>query len=210
MRRLLPSTARRAMGATAYAHFRANFSEDVVHVRPPFLTIHCSGPGQRTVTLPNKWTAFNLSAGQWVTMESSNVRFTATDGSTHVFLVGTREEIEALLQTRPEDLLRMEVLPPRANDTIRQDSFAFDVPIMKLDEWIEGGEPDEIADEWFLRPTALADVTVSADQEERVGRRRRRRGGGRDRRGSDEIGHSRMEPSGSPEPSLNVVFRKRE
>jgi hypothetical protein len=30
MRRLLLSTARRAMGATAYAHFRANFSEDVV------------------------------------------------------------------------------------------------------------------------------------------------------------------------------------
>jgi hypothetical protein len=30
MRRLLASAARRAMGATAYAHFRANFSEDVV------------------------------------------------------------------------------------------------------------------------------------------------------------------------------------
>lgn len=203
----------RALAQMAGAHV-FNFSEDVIHVRPPFLTIHCSGPGQRTITLPNKWTAFNLLSNQWVAMESTNVRFTAQDGSTHVFLVGTHEEIEHLLLTKPDDLLRMDELPPRPDNTIRQDSFAFDVPIMKLDEWIEGGEPDEIADEWFLRPTAVSDMeeTSEASSSDIGRRRRRRRGrGGGDRGGSEEVSSARYEPSGAPEDvSMNVMFRKRE
>ncbi len=206
----------RALAQMAGAHVY-NFNEDVVHVRPPFLTVHCAGAGARTVTLPNKWHAFNLLSGQWMTMESTNMRFTATDGSTHVFLVGSREEIETLLLTNPDDLLHMAELPPRSDNIIRQDSIAFDVPIMKLDEWIEGGEPDEVADEWFLRPTALADIPESTEEADadKIGRRRRRRRGRGpgDRGGSDDISTSRSEGGSrdyGSEVSLNVMFRKRD
>lgn len=204
----------RALSQMAGAHVY-NFNEDVVHVRPPFLTVHCSGAGPRTVTLPNKWAAYNLLAGQWVTTEATNLRFTATDGSTHVFLVGEREDLEHLLTVRPEDLLRMAQLPPKPDNTMRQDGIGFDVPIMKLDTWMEGGEPDEVADEWFLRPPAIIETPEPEGDEDKVGRRRRRRRGGRsgDRTGSEEIVTARREPSGggdSDDFGMSVVFRKRE
>src|SRR5450432_1596474 len=90
-----------------------DFHEDVVHVRPPFCTVHCSSAGQRTITLPNKWSAYNLLSGQWAAVDSTNLRFQANDGSTHVFLVGPRVDIEHLLQTKPEDVLHIDRIPPR-------------------------------------------------------------------------------------------------
>lgn len=201
----------RVLATMAGAHVYS-FADDVVHVREPFLTVHCGGAGMRTIALPKGWAAFNLLANSWMQLEATSLRFQALDGSTHVFLVGTRDYIESLLAMRPEDLLTMTELPPR-DLNVRQDGMAFDVPIMRLDEWIEGGEPDEVADEWFLRPHAILESiedSVPASSE-KVGRRRRRRRGGRG--GSDEISSSRPEPSGSPfaaREDLSVMFRKRD
>lgn len=80
----------RALGEMSGAHVWS-FTDDVVHVRPPFLTVHCAHAGPRTITLPGRWSAFNLNTDEWVSHDSTSLRFTATDGSTHVFLVGLRE-----------------------------------------------------------------------------------------------------------------------
>jgi hypothetical protein len=205
----------RALAQMAGAHVW-NFREDVVHVRPPFLTVHCDGAGPRTITLPNKSSAYNLHTQEWAAVDATNLRFTANDGSTHVFLVGPREELETILARDPNDLLRMEELPPKPDNTLRQDSAGFDVPIMKLDEWIEGAEPDEVADEWFLRPQQLTANEQPDGESEKVGRRRRRRGrrgpGDRSQGGSEEPTMTRHEYSDGSgfDDGMNVVFRKRD
>ncbi len=212
----------RALAGMAGAHVW-NFHEDVVHVRPPFCTVHCAGAGPRTVTLPDKWSAYNLLSREWVAEDTTNLRFTAVDGSTHVFLVGTRADIESLLEKDPEDLLRMAELPPREVN-VHHDAANFDVPIMKLNAWIEGSDSDDVADEWFLRPQAILDEEPPApepqgDDPDGGARRRRRRRGGR---GGDRDGEETTSRRGGPPPSgappvaqfddlgMSVMFRKRE
>lgn len=199
----------RALGEMAGAHVWS-FTEDVVHVRPPFLTVHCTGAGPRTITLPGRWSAYSLTSQEWVSNDSTSLRFQATDGSTNVFLVGVKEELEHILQASPEDLLRMDTLPEKHEDTIRFDASAFDVPIMRLDEWMEGGDSEDIADDLLFKARLLEEPEPD-EEPERVGRRRRSRGR-RDRGGSEESANRRRDGESTYDPDLgmNIVFRKRD
>ena len=199
----------RALAQMAGAHIW-NFSEDLVHLRPPFLTVHCTGAGPRTITLPSKWSAYNLQTRQWVQMENTNLRFQATDGSTQIFLVGTSEELESILSADHDELLVMKELPAKLDNTLAGDAASFDIPMMKLGEWIEGGDADEVADEWFLRPMAVEDEPAPVPEpDNRPGRRRRTRR--RNDRGSEETADFRPEFGGTDdEVGISVVFRKRE
>ncbi len=205
----------RALAQMAGAHV-FNFHQDTVHVRPPFCTVHCASAGPRTITLPDKWSAYNILTAQWAAVDSTNLRFIASEGSTHVFLVGPRVELEHLLQTNPEDLLKMDTIPPKELN-LRQDNSAFDVPIMKLDQWMEGSDTDEVADEWFLRPPQLPEEAIepAVESAEKIGRRRRRRRGGRaDRPEREDSTPARdFAPTSSQQfddLGLNVMFRKRD
>lgn len=205
----------RALGQLAGAHVW-NFQEDVVHVRPPFLTLHASGPGTRTLTLPNKWSAYNLLSGEFVAADSTHLRFQVTDGSTHTFLVGPKPELEAILQRDPDELLRVDHIPPRTENTIRLDMVHFDVPVMKLDEWIEESTGDDMGDDLLFRAPQLdldaieeeAQASQPASGPGRRRRRRRGRGGG-----SEESAHSRREGADAEsfdDAGINIVFRKRD
>lgn len=195
----------RALAQMSGAHIW-NFTDDVVHVRPPFLTIHCAGAGPRTITLPSKWSAYNLLQRQWLQTENTNLRFQATDGSTHVLLVGTPEDVEAILASDPDELLRMSELPTRLDNTLAGDAASFDIPLMKLNEWMEGGDADEVADEWFLRPAPVEEEPVSEPEEQRPGRRRRKRRS----RGGEETADFRPEFATDDDLGISVVFRRRE
>lgn len=200
----------RALGQMAGAHVWS-FTDDVVHVRAPFLTVHCTGAGPRAITLPGKWSAFNLITREWVSVDSTSLRFQATDGSTHVFLVGVKEELEHILETDPAALLRMEVLPDKHLDTIRFDASTFDVPIMRLDEWMdESGDSEDITDDLLFKTRLLEDIEPDPEPE-KVGRRRRRGGRG-GRGGSEETSNRRRdgESTFDPEVGMNIVFRKKE
>lgn len=198
----------RALGEMSGAHVWS-FTDDVVHVRPPFLTVHCTQGGSKTITLPGRWSAYSLTAGEWATHDSTSLRFHAVDGSTHVFLVGVREEVEALLNADPTTYLHMDALPERHVDTIRFDASEFDVPIMKLDEWMEGTESDDLVDDLLFKPRLLDDVVNETEEQERVGRRRRRRGRGR---GGDESSSRRRDGESvfDSEVGMEIVFRKRD
>ncbi|MFY9234827.1 MAG: hypothetical protein WAO58_10260 [Fimbriimonadaceae bacterium] len=200
----------RALGQMAGAHVW-NFQDDVVHVRPPFLTVHCTGAGSRTVTLPNKWAAYDLAAESWATTDSTNLRFNATDGSTHVFLVGVKEEIESILSRNPADLLHMDQLPPKPVNTTRFDVDLFEVPMMKLGEFMEGASEDELDNETLLLPHHI--IEDPEEEPERGGRRRRRRR--RDRGGGEEgaAGHRENTASATfadEDLGMSVMFRKRD
>jgi hypothetical protein len=194
----------RALGNMAGAHVWS-FNDDVVHVRAPFLTVHCTGAGMRTIALPGKWCAYNLIEQEWVQTESASMRFHATDGSTHCFLVGTREEVEGILSVDPAGLLRMEELPTRGENTIREDAFSFDVPMMKLGEFMDSGDTDELTDDLLFKPALLDGDSMSDESDsepEKVGRRRRKRTPNREKSGRRD--------SYSNELDLGVVFRKRD
>lgn len=203
----------RALAQMAGAHVY-NFHEDVVHVRPPFLTVHCTGTGPRSLTLPGKWSAYDALSGEWMGLDHTTLRFTGIDGTTHTFLIGPREELQHLLSLKPEEMLRMDELPPKDDNFFREDGLGFDVPIMKLDQWMEGADSDEIADEWFLRPQQILEEPEG--ESEKVGKRRPRRRGRRgDRGGSEESASARPEPSGTvseqfEDLGMSVMFRKRE
>ncbi len=199
----------RALGEMAGAHVWS-FTDDVVHVRPPFLTVHCTQGGSRTITLPGRWSAYSLNLGEWVSHDSTSLKFTATDGSTHVFLVGVREEVEQLLNADPDVWLTMDALPEKHEDTIRFDASNFDVPIMRLDEWMEGTEGDDLVDDLLFKPRLLDEAAEPEEEPDRVGRRRRR--GRRDRGGSDESSSRRRagESVFDEDAGMGVLFRKRE
>ena len=203
----------RALAQMAGAHVW-DFTDDVVHVRPPFLTVHCDGTGGRTIALPDKETAYDLVERKWVQMDGANLRFIGVDGATHSYLVGPRAELEHLLAVDPAQTLRVESLPPRELN-VRKDASDFDVPIMKLGEFMGGAEGEETADEWFLRPNAEPEeAPVAAQAEEspdQVGKRRRRRGGrgGRDRDDRGAPSESAPTPAGDADLGISVVFRKR-
>jgi hypothetical protein len=194
----------RALGHMAGVHVW-NYQEDVVHVRPPFLTVHCTGAGPRTLTLPNKWSCYNLVTNDWVPSDSSSVRFSAIDGSTHLFMAGPKEELDQILSIDPESMLHIDVLPEKPDNTVRFDAATFDVPIMKLDEWIDGGENDDISEDFMFRPQLIEEQSTEAERS--TGRRRRRR-----RPDSEDTGRRYDGPKTAFEDSdvgMNVVFRQR-
>ncbi len=140
----------RALAQKAGAHVWS-FHDDVIHARPPFLTVHCTGDGMRTIALPGKWSAYNLLTSEWVAVDATNIKFSSPDGVTHMFLVGTTDEIRQILETDPRSVLRMDELPIRESN-VRIDVSSFDVPIMRLGELTSEGDGEDTLDEWFLRP----------------------------------------------------------
>lgn len=200
----------RNLGQLAGEHIW-NHQEDLVHAQQPFLTLHCKGAGVRTLTLPDKWQAYNLVTEDWMPTEGNYVRFQATDGSTHSFLVGVKSEIEALLKRPEKDVLSGFDVLERPSNTLRLDEIHFDVPIMKLDEWVEDSWNEEMSDDLILRPSQIElesfdtrgsdDASTSRSDSRRRGRRRQRdRGGKNNQSGSKDFDVMEM----------NVVFRKRD
>ncbi len=192
-----------------------NYHDDVVHVRPPYLTIHCANPGPRTITLPDKWAAYDVAGQEWAAMDATHLRFNALNGSTNCFMVGAKGDLEAALGRDMDDLATVTELPSRPENTVRIEDLSFDVPIMKLGEWMEETWTDEMADDLLLKPSqfeieapeGLADLDKPGDSKT-SGRRRRRRRNGKERNSGPEIAGERFgDPAAA---SVNVMFRKRE
>lgn len=205
----------RSLAAMAGAHVWSH-SDDVVHAQPPFVSVHCKGAGTRTLLLPDKWQAYSLQTHTWMQQESSQVKFQATDGSTHNFLVGLKSEIESIIERNEEELLAIAEIPERPSNTIDLDEIQFDVTVMRLDEWVEDSWSEEMSEDLLLRPSQVdenyetAEVTSSNGEGRRRGRRRRQRGGSRN--GDGRMNDSRKGASSNDFDvmEMNVVFRKRD
>lgn len=203
----------RTLAQMAGAHVWS-FNGDVVHVRSPFVSVHCSGSGPRTIPLPDKQVAYDVLLGEWARADASHLRFNGIDGVTHTFLVGARTEIEHLLQTDLTKTLYVESIPPR-DANVRTDASQFDVPIMRLGEWVGSSESDDVADEWLLRPLPeVEELSQATESAEDVGRRRRRRGNDRNDRQRDNRAQKPdarvTSTSTDGDLSLSFSFRKRD
>jgi hypothetical protein len=211
----------RALGQMAGAHVW-NFDDDVVHIRAPFLTVHCKGAGPRTITVPNNWAAYDAIGGDWSAVESNGIKFNAIDGNTYVFFAGVRADIEAILSANPDSLLTLEKIDEREDDTVHWDAVQFDVQIMKLDEWVEETWSEQHADDLLLKPSMLDIDTEAPPEEDEPPKSRGRRRGGRGRgkrrddrggrRGTEEGATTRREGADKAfdEAGIGVLFRKKQ
>ncbi|MCG9894466.1 MAG: hypothetical protein MH204_03185, partial [Fimbriimonadaceae bacterium] len=142
----------RALAEMAGGHVWSH-DDDLIHVRAPFLTLHCSGAGLRTITLPDKWSCYDLIQELWMPVENSSLKFVAMDGATHVFAVGHKADIEAMLAGRPVERLDDEAIQAHQDNTVHWDSVQYEVQVMKLDEWVVETWSEELADDLLLKPS---------------------------------------------------------
>ncbi|MBX3095446.1 MAG: hypothetical protein KF812_01155 [Fimbriimonadaceae bacterium] len=204
----------RELGRIAGCHIWS-FDDDVLTVRPPFLTIHTKTAGPRTLALPDNWCAYDLINGEWMAMDNKSLRFNALAGATYSFLVGTRGSIDALLGTDPIKALDVPEIERPHDDQMHWDALQLDVPIMQLGEWVESSWSDDLAEDLLLKPSLLdierrqEEATIQSE-EQRPGRKRRRK---TRRRGGEEGTDRRtegVERVSANDDSINVVFRKRD
>lgn len=207
----------RAMALKAGAHVWG-FQDDVIHVRAPFLTVHCKGDGQRTIALPGKWSAYNLQTKEWAVVDSTHLKFASADGVTHTFLVGTKDELRQILEADPRDLLRMHELPIRESN-IRMDISNFDVPIMRMDEWVSESEVEDVVDDWYLKhqdDDYEEDASLAPGAVQRTSTGRRRRDKNRRKKKESFADQVDFEPTGAErlkdkgDVALDILFRKRD
>lgn len=196
----------RSLAQKAGAHVW-NFQNDVVHVNVPFLAVHCTGTSPRTMALPDKFVAFSLTEQEWVSTEGNSLRFQGLDGTTHTFLVGTQAEIESILAQDPVESLQVDNASAPEENTMHWDEMRFDVPIMKLDEWVEESWTEEMADDLLIKPSMLEVVDESSAEAEEPQRSRGRRR--RKRSFNEQNGRGGKEDRGD-NLTVNVMFRKRE
>lgn len=109
-----------------------NHHGDVVHCRPPFLTIHYKGAGHRIATLPNRWNAYDVVESKTVAVDQTHVRSEATDGATQVLLVGEEGDVRALLSADVEELRQISPGEEAESDTVTLVDHDLDVPIVTL------------------------------------------------------------------------------
>lgn len=215
----------RVLAQQAGAHVYT-FDNDLVHVTPPFLTVHCSKTGPRTIMLPSKWVAYSLDLADYMPVDHNAIRFKAVDGSTHTFIVGPQGEVESIVAAKLDDLTQVTQPVVRPENTLQWDAIKFDVPIMKLDEWVEETWSEELADDLLLKPSLVdndtppeTDPEATPDKDSgstatSTGRRRRRRRAPaerRDRRDNDPpANRNRRNDRGDDDSGISFLFRKRE
>ncbi len=197
----------RALGQMAGCHIYS-LDDDVIHVRAPFLSLHCSGAGVRTITLPDKQVCYDLIQRVWMPVENNTLKFLGLDGSTYSFLIGHKADIEAILNSSPDTLVTEAEILAHQDNTIQWDAIRFDVPIMKLDEWVEEAWGEDLADDLLIKPSMIEEVgEESVTETEREaprssGQRRKRKR----TKGRQDPGQQAQEQA----QTVNFLFRKRE
>jgi hypothetical protein len=115
-----------------------NYHGDAVNVRKPFLSIHYTGSGHRTATLPDRWHAYDVGSEKMVGLDATHIKSQASDGATQVLIVGEEADVEKLASLDVEPLLTLSELPEPEPDTVEDTDVALDLPLLGLTE------PDEL------------------------------------------------------------------
>lgn len=156
-------------------------NDDVSHVRPPFVTVHSARGGRRTLDIPTGQEMRDALEGQ-----PAETAFSAQDGGTKLFLVGTSAEL-AVLQTAqmpaPPEIRMPEIEKPQPIPETRIPLFTFDV------------EP-----EVFNRQDVLVEEPPAP---------KKRRGGRRTRPATRTESAPPPEPQAQDEVSVGFRFRKK-
>jgi hypothetical protein len=105
-----------------------NYHGDVVHVRPPFLSIHYSGGGHRIATLPDRWHAFDAIAGQKVGSDATHLKSDASEGASQILIVGEETEVAEISSMDADACLEVGDIPVTEDDTLYESILDLAVP----------------------------------------------------------------------------------
>lgn len=199
----------KALGQMAGCHIYS-LDDDVIHVSAPFLSLHCAGAGVRTINLPDKWTCYDLIQRVWMPVENNTLKFLGLDGSTYSFLIGHKADIELLISSPPETMVTEEEILAHQDNTVRWDAIRFDVPIMKLDEWVEETWGEDLADDLLIKPSMIEEI---GDESLSDVEREAPRSSGQRRKKKRTTTKGRQDPGQQAQEQaqkVNFLFRKRE
>ena len=201
----------RALGQMADAHVY-DLHEDTIHVSPPFFTSHSRVGGAKTLPLPSNWSVYDAINKRFENVEANSHKRMTFDSSTQMYFIGTREEIETISETEPQQVARVEEYPVRDQNTRSNGGLDLDVPLLRLADWIGISDGEESTEEWLLRPTVAEFEIVDGSNDElepqpslyAQGSRRFRRG----RKGRDRTSSSTPDVVDS-DTGMSIMFRKR-
>ncbi|MEN3000913.1 MAG: hypothetical protein ABDI19_03615 [Armatimonadota bacterium] len=134
-------------------------TNDVVHIRPPFVHLHASRGGEKSLNLPMPLCLYDLTDGVWVAEEVHEYRLGMNEGESRLFLVGTRATIEALLtgEGEIEEPLPLPVSPPQ--------------PAEELPEALTAIVDEEATA--LVQPLVVPSASLSEPKEAKTGKRQR-------------------------------------
>jgi hypothetical protein len=148
-------------------------TNDVVQVRLPFIHLHASRGGEKSLHLPRPLTLYDLIENNWVAEEVQEYRFGMNEGESRLFLVGPRTAIEAALNnTADRDTLR-ELFglsaAPHAEQEGRMPPLEERQP---LADWASASPEEAVA--WVQTPPSEIE-TLEAEPPAQASKRRRKR-----------------------------------
>jgi hypothetical protein len=120
-----------------------NYHGDVVHARPPFLSIHYSGTGHRIATLPDRWHAYDPLHKELIGEDATHLRSDATDGASQVLYVGEEADVMRLSAAQSTDALDISLFTEVEFESESQEIAELDVPLIDV-EAEEEPEPEVV------------------------------------------------------------------
>jgi hypothetical protein len=114
-----------------------NYHGDVVHARPPFLSIHYSGTGHRIATLPDRWHAYDPLHNELIGEDATHLRSDATDGASQVLFVGEEADVTRLSNTSSNDVLDIADYAEVEYEDENQELGEMSVPLIDVEDDVD-------------------------------------------------------------------------
>lgn len=111
-----------------------NYHGDVVHARPPFLSIHYSGTGHRIATLPDRWHAYDPLRKEMISEDATHLKSDASDGASQVLVVGEEADVLRIARANKEDALKIELFTQIEDEAEPVEHGEQSVPLIEVDD----------------------------------------------------------------------------
>jgi hypothetical protein len=148
-------------------------TNDVVQVRLPFIHLHASRGGEKSLHLPCPLALYDLLENNWVAEEMQEYRFGMNEGESRLFLMGPRAAIESILNsTADRDTLR-ELFGLIAHPHAEPEAILS--PLEKPQPLVDWSMP--LTDEAIalVQSTSSEAETIEQEPPTKAGKRRRRK-----------------------------------
>ncbi len=207
---IVNSSLFRTLGAMANVHTWTT-DGDAVHINPPLVAIHSKESGNKVIHFPKKLDVYDFLNKKWVSLNTNQYKFESKKGKSYLFYIGEKSKLEKILQEDVLDTLKIESIPEQEENTADIASYNFDVPIMKLDEWMTESSTIDSDEKYILSTTAIeeedvfwedGDIVIESNESDDVKNERR----GKRRRNSSK---DKAKDTFCDSYGMNVMFRKR-
>jgi len=152
-----------------------NYHGDVVHARPPFLSIHYSGNGHRIATLPDRWHAYDPLHKEMISEDATHLKSDASDGASQVLVVGEEADVMRITKANKEEALAIALYAQVEDESSPIDHSDQSVPLIEVgdepisEEFEEKKPPAKKRVAAKRKPPKKAEPVKKAEQPAHVG-----------------------------------------